>query len=338
MTRLSSDPLSRLVTSFFRERLERMRGASRHTTRAYGHGLRLYFTFLANRRNCVVSALRLSDLDADGVIAFLDHLEHGRRNSVASRNCRLATLRSFFQHLLCNDPANADQYHRVLALSSKRSRIRPVTYLEPELVRTILAQPDPKTPPGLRDRALLLFLYNTGARISEALGIRMEDLEMARPPTIRIRGKGGRERFCPLWPETVVALRELVGIGSIAPGSPIFQNARGAQLTRDGAAYLLKKHVEKAAAAEPALRRRRITPHVLRHSCAVALLQAGVDLTVIRDYLGHASIATTSHYVSTNLETRRRALDSFWKRSGLRPVRTAPWKPKPEILRFLTSL
>jgi integrase/recombinase XerD len=185
---------------------------------------------------------------------------------------------------------------------------------------------------------LLLFLYNTGARVSEALGVRMEDLSLQRPQQVRLHGKGSKDRFCPLWRETVNTLRSLPAIREARPGDLVFRNHRGQAMTRDGVAYILRKHATTAAHKAPALRRRRITPHTLRHSCAAALLQGGVDITVIRDYLGHASVATTSRYLSTNLQMKRDALEVFWRRSGLSPVRAAPWKPKPDLLAFLSSL
>lgn len=338
MKRRATDALPGLVTAFFQDHLQRVRGASPHTVRAYAYALRLYLAFLADVRGRPVSALRLTDLDVDGVVAFLDHLERHRSNCATSRNSRLAALRSFFHFLVRHDPANAEHYHRVLALPSKRARVRPARYLEPEQVRAILAQPDRRSRSGVRDRALLLFLYNTGARVAEALAVGQDNLELRRPPSVRLRGKGNRERICPLWRETVMALTRLVDQQPSPEGGPLFRNARGERLSRDGVAYILAKHVRQAAVHQPGLRRRRVTPHVLRHSCAVALLQAGVDLTVIRDYLGHASFATTSRYVTANLDLRRTALEAFWKRAGLGSQRTEPWRPKPDVLRFLESL
>ena len=166
----------------------------------------------------------------------------------------------------------------------------------------------------------------------------MDDIELTRPPTIRLRGKGKRERLCPLWPQTVDALRRLEELKRSDDDGHLFRNARGGPLSRDGAAYILGKHALSAATTHPDLRRIHVTPHVFRHSCAVALLQAGVDLTVIRDYLGHASVATTNHYVSTNLDMRRRALDTFWKRSGLVGARSRSWQPTAAVLEFLRSL
>ncbi len=150
--------------------------------------------------------------------------------------------------------------------------------------------------------------------------------------------KGGKDRICPLWPETTRALQRLPTVRQAVPGEPVFRSSRGKPLSRDGVAYILRKYVTMAASDLPTLRKRRITPHVLRHSCAVALLQSGTDITVIRDYLGHASIATTSRYVTTNLKIKREVLEAFWKRAGIAPARVTPWKPKPDLLAFLASL
>ena len=151
--------------------------------------------------------------------------------------------------------------------------------------------------------------------------------------------RGGKDRICPIWSETVNALQRLPAVRQAAqPGDPIFLNLRGTLLTRDGVAYILHKYALMAACDVPTLRRRSITPHVLRHSCAVALLQAGVDITVIRDYLGHASITTTSRYITTNLRMKREVLEAFWKRAGISPAHATPWNPKPDLLAFLSSL
>lgn len=328
MSRRLDPVLPRLVESFFREHLDRVRGASRHTILAYRDTLRLYFTFVAATKGCDVSALRVDDLTVEGVSAFLAHLEAKRGNSPNTRNCRLAAIRGLFRHLVRNDPTRAAQYHRVLSLPSKRTRIRIASYLEPEEVRIVLDQPDRRTALGQRDHALLLFLYDTGARVSEALDVRGRNIERVKPPQVRLCGKGRRERLCPLWGETLRALERLPTMQSRVPEQPLFFNRRGERLTRDGVAHLLRKYVRRAACDVPTLQRRRVTPHVLRHSCAVALLQAGVDVSVIRDYLGHASVATTSRYITINLRMKREVLETFWRRAGLARTRTSPWSPK----------
>lgn len=336
MTPLSADPLLALVQSFFVEHLRLVRGASEHTVRAYRDALTLYFVFLADSRSGSVAALRISDVSAQSVLAFLTHIESKRGNKPVTRNCRLAAIKSFTEHLLRHDFTRAEQYQRILSIPSKRAGSRAASYLEPEDVRVVIASIIGSGAAERRDRALLLLLYNTGARISEALAIRGRDLQLDRPRQVRLYGKGRKERVCPLWPETAAALRALPM--DAATTEPIFRSARGRHLTRDGAAHIIAKHVQHAARTRRELRGRHVTPHVLRHSCAVALLQSGVDVSVIRDFLGHASIATTSRYITTNLEMKRNVLQAFWKRAGLDRTPTAKWRASPKLLAFLESL
>lgn len=329
-----------LLQSFFQSHLRAVRGASEHTVRAYRDALRLFFLFAAQHLRRPVAELQLDDIRSEVVLAFLDHLEVARGNSPATRNCRLAAIHSLVAHLLRHDLTRAEQYRRILTIPAKRSQSRPPAYLEPEEVRVLLAQPDPSTAGGTRDLALLFFLYNTGARVGEALALKREDLSLRCPRQVRLHGKGGKDRFCPLWPETARALGALLehNTSGIAPAAEVFRNAQGAPLTRDGVAYLLAKYVRRAAQSVPGFRQRHITPHMLRHSCAVALLQAGVDLTVIRDYLGHASVATTGRYLSSNMEMKVKVLEAFWHRSGLAKRSRRPWRPTASTLAFLASL
>lgn len=338
MKRHANNPLPHLVESFFREHLQRARGASPHTVRAYRDTLRLLLLHLADTKGCSVADLQLDDLQVEAIADFLAHLESERGNKAVTRNCRLAAIRCFFRHLLRQDVSNAEQYHRVLSLPTKKARAPLATYLEPEDVHVILEKPDRRTALGLRHHALLIFLYNTGARVSEALAVQGQDLDLTKPPQVRLHGKGGKDRICPLWQETATALQRLPTVRQADPGDTLFLSSRGKPLSRDGVAYILSKYVAMAANDVPTLRRRRITPHVLRHSCAVALLQAGNDITVIRDYLGHASVATTNRYVKTNLKMKREALEAFWKHAGIAPARVTPWQPKPDLLAFLDSL
>jgi integrase/recombinase XerD len=318
MSRPASRSLFGHLQAYFTEYLPRQRGASVHTIRAYRDALTLLLKFVAEQRGRGVASLQLSDLDAEAVMHFLDHIETARSNSAATRNCRRAAIRGFFKHLLRDDLTHSQQYMRVLAIPAKKARQRPATYLEPEDARLLIGMPDKRTSHGWRDYTLLLFLYNTGARVSEAAGLRWDDLHLIAPRQVRLRGKGKKERLLPMWTETATR--------------------QGQPLTRDGIAYLLTKHATSAAKINPALKRKPITPHVLRHSCAVALLQAGTDVTVIRDYLGHASVATTGRYITTNLKMKRDAMEAFWKKAGIEPANAKPWKPKADLLVFLRSL
>lgn len=338
MSREPKDPLLAYVESFFRDYLQRLQGASTHTVRAYRDTLRLLFIYLADTKGCAVADLQISDLRVDAIAAFLTQLESVRANAVVTRNYRRAAIRSFCKHLIRVDLPHAEQYQRILALPAKKSRQPLATYLEAEEVHAIIDQPDRHTALGQRDHGLLLFLYNTGAHISEALTVRCADLHLTPPRQVRLHGKGRKDRLCPLWPETTQALQCLPAVRNNTPGNFIFVNRQGEPLTRDGVAYLLRKYVTAAIPTAPTLQRRKITPHVLRHSCAVALLQSGVDITVIRDYLGHASVATTSRYLTTNLQMKRAALEAFWERAGITPVNATPWQPSPDLLTFLASL
>ena len=326
------------VQSYFTEYLPKQRGASVHTIRAYRDALTVLFKFVAEQRGRGVASLQLGDIDADAVMRFLDHIEAQRSNSAATRNCRRAAIRGFFKHLLRNDLAHSQQCIRVLAIPAKKARQRPATYLEAEDARLIINMPDKRTGDGWRDYALLLFLYNCGARLSEAAGLHWDDLQLAAPRQVRLRGKGKKERLLPLWAETANALHRLRGMSGGSGGQCVFVNRLGQPLTRDGIAYVLTKHATAAARDKPALQHKHITPHVLRHSCAVALLQSGTDVTVIRDYLGHASVSTTGRYITTNLQMKREAMQAFWKKAGIEPTNTKAWKPKADMLAFLQSL
>jgi integrase/recombinase XerD len=338
MSRSQSPSLFAHVQSYFTEYLPRQRGASAHTIRAYRDALTLLFRFVSEQNGRGIASLQLADLDANVVTRFLDHIETVRSNSRATRNCRRAAIRSFFKHLLRNDLIHSQQYIQVLAIPAKKARQQPSTYLEPEDARLIISMPNKRTCDGWRDYTLLLFLYNCGARVSEAAGLRWNDLQLVAPRQVRLRGKGKKERLLPLWPETANALHRLLGMSRSDDRQCVFVNRHGQPLTRDGIAYILTKYVSAAAHSNPALLRKHITPHVLRHSCAAALLQSGTDVTVIRDYLGHASVATTGRYITINLQMKRDAMQAFWKKAGIKPANAKPWKPKADLLAFLQSL
>jgi integrase/recombinase XerD len=336
MIRPKPNSLFALTETFFYSYLRPTRGASTHTVRAYRDALKLLFLFLAGQKRKQIADLNLDDLQAEAVLAFLDHIESKRSNSAVTRNCRLAAIRSFAQHLLRNDVTRAGQYRRILAISNKRATHHVVAYLEPEEVRALIAAVDTRSPRGVRDHALLLLLYNTGARVNEVLALQASDFLLERPRQVRLLVKGRKERICPLWSETASAMKRIIRVER--GDDTIFRSHRGAPLTRDGVAYLIQKYVRLAAKTSPRWRVHRVTPHMLRHSCAVALLQAGVDVSVIRDYLGHASVSTTSRYITTNLQMKRGVLDAFWRRSGLAPTAAQKWQPSPNLLAFLETL
>lgn len=333
---MKPNPLFSLVESYFCDHLQKTRGASANTISTYRDAIALFLRYVSEHRKVPVGRLQLSDFNAPTVVAFLQHLESQRHNSTHTRNCRRIALRGFFEYAMRMDPTRAAHYARILALPSKRCAPTIPRHLEPHQMQHLLSQPDRLGADGRRDFALLLFLYNTGARISEALGCMLRDLQ-TQPPQIRLRGKGGKERFCPLWPDTLRALRSTLPPQCADPSMPLFRNHRGATLSRHGAQYILAKHAHTASQDDPAFPA-KISPHMLRHSCACALLQAGVDLTVIRDYLGHASISTTSRYAATNLKLKQDALETFWAHAGLAPPRLRAWRPSKSLMGFLASL
>jgi integrase len=253
MTR-PDDKLLALVQSYFQDYLERVRGASPHTRRVYADALRLFFSFLADRTGRPISRLCLDDVQADAVLAFLNHLETTRHNGVSTRNSRLVALRGFVEHLLRHDLRRSDQYRRILALPGKKSPIKLPSYLEPDQVRAILGQPNQRSRNGLRHYVLLLFLYNTGARVGEARAVRRGDLQLFRPYQVRLLGKGSKHRISPLWPDTVRALRRIV---STSNDDLVFRSARGTPLGRDGGVVDGQK--PSHAAFHPPRLRQRLT-------------------------------------------------------------------------------
>lgn len=328
------DPLFAAVESFFIDYLQRTRGCSRCTLASYRDTLRLFLEYAAQSKHGSVDKLRLTDFDATLVLAFLEHLEQKRRNSISTRNCRLAVLHSFFAHVLRRHPEHAGRLARILSLPPKRHPTSPPRYLDPPAVQALLRHPDRATPTGRRDHALLLFLYNTGARVSEVTVLRHKDLIPG--PAVNLHGKGDKHRVCPLWPETIAAIRSQSS-STADPDQPVFRNARGQPLSRHGVYHILSQHAAALHCADsqfPA----KVWPHLMRHSCAVALLQAGVDLVTIRDQLGHVSVATTSRYATSNLKLKRDALEAFWAVAGFAPVRQKAWHPSPKLARFLQSI
>jgi site-specific recombinase XerD len=326
------------VESFFREYLQRTRGASRHTVFSYRDSLQLFFCYLAEAKGGDVVKLRLDDITEDKVLTFLDHLESARGNSVATRNSRLTAIRSFCRYLIRKDTTHAAEYGLIVSIPGKKGSRPQIPYFEPAEVKLLLEQPNQDQLLGLRDYALIQFLYNTGARVGEALSLSVGALELGVFHQVRVQGKGQKERVCALWRSTATLLKRYIARWKLGAESRLFCNARGRPLTTSGVAYILKRHFEAAKKKHPILRKRRITPHVIRHSCACALLQSGADLVTVRDLLGHESVRTTSRYTKANMKTKRQALEAFWKTANLLEGPPAHWAPKPKLLEILASL
>jgi site-specific recombinase XerD len=331
----ATQPFPQLLHTFFYDWLMEQRNTSHHTIRAYRDTWRLFLRFVAGRHQKAVAKLTLNDLSADQVLAFLHHLEQEREVSITTRNCRLAALRSFFTFVADREPLAMAQCAEVLRIPTKRAPQRALSYLETEEVSAILAQPDRSTREGQRDHALLALLYNTGARIQEALDLCPRALHLEPPAYVRLDGKGKKERLCPLWPETADLMSALLCRKPRPDDEPIFVNRYGQPLGAAGVRYKLRHYVQAAAEQVPTLSEKRVTPHTFRHTTAVALVAASVDVTVIRSWLGHVHLETANHYAQANLETKRKALEQLTEG---RPTESAHWQGNDGLLDWLDTL
>jgi integrase/recombinase XerD len=318
------------VQAFFTERLMSQRRASPHTVAAYRDAIRMLLLFGSGRTAKPLSKLDFADLDATTVAAFLDHLERERANSIRSRNARLAAVHSLFAFAALHHPEHSDDIARVLAIPAKRTDHRIIEFLTDEEVDELLDQPDRGTRTGRRDHAMLHLAVQTGLRASELTGLRCRDIHLGAGAHVSCTGKGRKRRVTPLTTETVGLLRTWLVERGGAPDDVLFPTNRGAGLSHDALAQRLVHYVAQC----PRLAGRTITPHVLRHTAAMRLLHAGVDITVIALWLGHESIATTQIYLRADLELKQRALDRTAP-AGTRPGR---YKPTDRLLAFLEAL
>jgi integrase/recombinase XerD len=310
MKRQRPNALGCSVVRFFQEYLPGLRGMSEHTVHSYRDALVLYFQFAAQRARRGVAELDLADFTAAQVIQFLSSLETDRHNGIATRNARLAALHTFARFLTTEHPDHLAELQRILGVPFKRgARTSPIEYLEQHEVRALLGDIDLSTAAGQRDHALFALMFNTGARVQEILDLRTSDVRLEPPYQVRLRGKGGKVRVCPIWAHTAARLRELTPRGTAGADSdaPLFVNRHGTKLTRFGVRYLLKKHIDGSSVAE-SLRSKHIHPHSLRHTTAIHLLKAGVDFATISQWLGHATLSTTMNYARADLDLKRQAL------------------------------
>lgn len=285
---------------FLREHLPRDRGSSRHTVASYATSLRLLVVFAGELHGVRPSELRIAHLDTQTLLAFLDHLEQDRHNCVRTRNARLAAIKSFFRYLEFHKPEWLDLAARVRALPQKKCGLPQVEHLSHDEVQALLDAPARDTLTGLRDRAMLALAYNAGLRVSELVGLALEDLEQPALASIRVMGKGRRQRVLPLWKETRAALREWLRARPRTADAHLFLNSSGNGLTRRGFAKRLAVHVGTATHAIPSIGAKTVTPHVLRHSCALHTLEATGDIRQVALWLGHASIRSTEMYLRTD--------------------------------------
>ena len=325
---------SDLLQAFFTERLTAELKSSPNTQTSYRDCFKILFAFAKKQLNKIPSKLRIEDLDAPFIVDFLNYLENDRGNVTSTRNLRLAAIHSFFHYVAFKEPQHSALIQRVLAIPTKRAEQKPVDFLVRDETEALLQAPDLSTWGGRRDRALFALLAQTGLRVSELVGLSCEDVGFAKSTYVHCCGKGRKHRDIPLRKQVATILRGWLKERGGRPTDPLFPHARGGSLIRDGVAYLLDKHVAVASQQCPSLAKKRVSPHVLRHTAAMDLLRHGVDRTVIALWLGHESVESTQPYFHADLELKEKALE-----------RTAPWnlppgryRPDDSLLAFLEGL
>jgi integrase/recombinase XerD len=323
-----------LLQSFFTDRLMRQRQASPHTIASYRDTFRLLLSFAKQRLNKAPSTLRFDDLDIPFLGAFLDHLEQERGNGARSRNARLAALHSFFHYVALHEPAVSALAQRILAIPQKRYHRTQIQFLTQDEIEALLEAPDQTTWAGRRNRTLLLVAVQTGLRVSELTGLRCENIVLGTGAHVRCTGKGRKERCTPLRREAVAALHAWIAELGGQPSDYVFPNTKGGALSTDGVAYILAKHVATARKHCPSLEKKRVTPHVLRHTVAMELLQNGVDRSVIALWLGHESMETTQVYLHADMALKEEAL----AKAAPLGTRIRRYRPDDKLLAFLKSL
>ena len=323
-----------VLEAFFTDRLARQRQASPHTVAAYRDSLCLLLRFVNDRTGKTPAKLDFTDLDAATIGAFLEHLELDRGNIVATRNSRLAALRSFFSYAALSCPEHAGLIQRVLAIPAKRTNRATVCFLTHVEVDALLASPDRSTWIGRRDHALLVVAAQTGLRVSELTGLRIQDAHLGTGAHVWCRGKGRKDRCTPLTAKTVSVLTAWMRERRGEPDDPLFPSRSGKRLSRDSVQYLVHKHAAAAHGRCPSIRSKTVTPHTLRHTAAMALLQSGIDVATIALWLGHEGLESTSPYIHADLATKERAI------ARTAPPNTKPgrYKPTDKLLNFLDSL
>ena len=326
--------LAPLLQGFFTDKLMRQRQASPHTVAAYRDTFTLLLGFIAQRTGRQAAQLGLADLDAPTIGAFLHHLEADRHNTAATRNARLAAVHSLFRYAAPRAPDHAALIQRVLAIPTKRFDRAIVSFLTRAETDALLQAPDRTTWTGRRDHALLLVAVHTGLRVSELVGLQLHDVHLDAGPHLRCHGKGRKDRCTPLTTPTVRMLRTWLAERGGQPGDPLFPTRRGTPISRGAVGRLVARHASTAAATCPAITGKTVTPHTLRHSCAMSLLAQGVDTAVIALWLGHERVETTQIYVHADMSIKERAL------ARTAPPNTTPgrYQPPDSLLAFLTGL
>jgi len=334
----NTDLLSPWVRRFLLEYLVIERNLARNTQTSYRDALQQFLPFIARTAHRQIERLRVEDVSSARTRAFLQDLEKSRGCGIATRNQRLAAIHSLARFIGLYSPEHLEWCGQIQAIGSRKVARPLIGYLEKDELDTLLKAPDHGTPQGRRDYAVLLFLYNTGARADEVAQVRIGDLELGAvssrdSSSVLLHGKGNKPRRCPLWPRTVDELRPL--IGQRATSQHVFLNRRGQSLTRFGIHALVERHAARVATKLPSVAKKRVSPHTIRHTTATHLLRSGVDINTIRAWLGHVCLSTTNVYAEVDLEMKAKALGTCEIKDG---KRKKPWRKKPAIMEFLRTL
>lgn len=327
------------VRSYFEDHLVCRRGVSKNTLHSYRDAVLIFVKFAAEKLGRPAAKLQLADVSESLVIGFLEHLEAQRGNSVQTRNHRLTVLRSFFQYASLREPLVLERCRKLLLIPLKKVAGQPeIRYLEKAELQAMFDAIDRDTALGRRDYALLLFMYNTGARVQETADTQISWLQLEPPSKTDLLGKGRKWRTCPLWDSTAQTLRNFIAERSLAPGQEthLFVNRLGQPMSRSAIADLVQKYATIAGQRVPSLKAKPVTPHTLRHTTAMHLLQSGVEINVIRSWLGHVNLTTTSRYVEIDLQMKAKALDTC--RMASARSRKGRWQSKPDLLAWLEAL
>lgn len=329
--------VARYMEGFFHQYLGMLRGHSDKTILAYRDALKLLFRFAAERLKQAVDRLTIEDLSEKVILAFLDHIETSRHCCVRTRNARLAAISTFFNFVGREEPALLPQCHRIRTIPRKRGQHRTIDYLDEKEIQSIMDSVDLNARTGMRDRALLIFLFNTGARVQEIVDLPLDQVRLDAQGQVNLVGKGRKERSCPLWPETVTAVNAY--LRSREPEDPreqrLFLNSNGRPITRFGVRHLVQRYAEMAAERCPTIQQKTIGPHTFRHSTAMHMLRAGNDINMVAHWLGHADTNTTHMYVEIDIEMKRKMLAQCAPPTNNSARRQ--WQ-EPKVIQWLNAL
>lgn len=303
-------PIAPHITNFLHQRLLVERKASANTCESYAYAFQLLFQYVSDTLKIAPSAIQFEHLQAPVILNFLSHLEVRRRNTASSRNIRLAAIKAFMRFMEYRAPGALQQIRQVLAISLKKTPSRLVAHLTGQEMKGLLDAPNPTTRSGTRDRAMLYLCFAGGLRVSELIGVQLNDISLQPQPSLLVHGKGRRERRLPLWKETVATVRAWLAVRGATMTPELFVNARGQAMTRAGFEYILKKHVAVAGRRCPSILNKKVSPHCLRHTCALTVLQATQDIRKVSLWLGHASVQTTEIYTRTDQSVKLEVLES----------------------------